>query len=397
MATQTGVAQRRLLANVSPNDGLAGSVIASPSRHDPDYYYHWVRDAALVMDTILTMYERSTDVAEKRHLIQHVLDFANFTRVNQTTQTIAGIGEVKFYVSGDGFLGPWGRPQNDGPALRASTLIRLGKILRAAGYETYFLNSIWPAIRTDLEYVSHEWKNPSFDLWEEIKGDHFYTRLVQRRALLDGAEIALAVGDSGFSVWLKTQAVLIEATLPAHISEPAHTIFENLHRVDGVWYKNSGLDAATVLGLLHTKSQPYLGWADKVVVNSVSALERRFAALYQINLNSPQLGTAIGRYPEDRYYGGNPWFLTTLAYAEYHYELAHEYAELGKLAEAKAELALGDRYVERVRRHVDQNGSMAEQMWRDNGYMMSAADLTWSYASWLTAAWARENAAQIIP
>ena len=45
-----------LLKNTSPADGLKGSVIAAPSKSHPDYYYHWVRDAALVVDSLLNLY-----------------------------------------------------------------------------------------------------------------------------------------------------------------------------------------------------------------------------------------------------------------------------------------------------------------------------------------------------
>ncbi|KAL7747732.1 hypothetical protein RI367_006850 [Sorochytrium milnesiophthora] len=33
------------------------------------------------------------------------------------------------------------------------------------------------------------------------------------------------------------------------------------------------------------------------------------------------MAPGIGRYPEDQYYGGNPWFSCTLAFAELYYRL----------------------------------------------------------------------------
>lgn len=35
----------------------------------------------------------------------------------------AGLGEPKFMIDGSAFTGPWGRPQRDGPALRAIALM----------------------------------------------------------------------------------------------------------------------------------------------------------------------------------------------------------------------------------------------------------------------------------
>jgi len=43
----------------------------------------------------------------------------------------------------------------------------------------------------------------------------------------------------------------------------------------------------------------------------------------------------------------------------------------------------------RVKFHVDSDGQMSEQMNRWSGYLQGARDLTWSYASFLTALEAR--------
>jgi len=36
-------------------------------------------------------------------------------------------------------------------------------------------------IKADLDYVATHWDAPTFDLWEEVNGTHFYTRLVTAR------------------------------------------------------------------------------------------------------------------------------------------------------------------------------------------------------------------------
>src|SRR5437868_4072511 len=35
----------KLIENISPADTDAGVVVAAKSKNNPDYYYHWVRDA----------------------------------------------------------------------------------------------------------------------------------------------------------------------------------------------------------------------------------------------------------------------------------------------------------------------------------------------------------------
>src|SRR6516225_1219739 len=44
IASERKLAITKLEASITPPDGLDGAVIASPSKTDPDYYYHWVRD-----------------------------------------------------------------------------------------------------------------------------------------------------------------------------------------------------------------------------------------------------------------------------------------------------------------------------------------------------------------
>jgi len=53
------------------------------------------------------------------------------------------------------------------------------------------------AIKTDLEYVAHNWQENSFDLWEESNGDNFFTKMVQRKALINGAAFATQMNDTG--------------------------------------------------------------------------------------------------------------------------------------------------------------------------------------------------------
>ncbi len=103
------------------------------------------------------------------------------------------------------------RPQSDGPALRAITLIRfsnayltkggsISRIQRELYDGKHYSTSV---IKVDLEYVAAAFKEQSFDLWEEIKADHFYTRSVQRRALIMGSDFAKQMGDSGASYFYK--------------------------------------------------------------------------------------------------------------------------------------------------------------------------------------------------
>ncbi len=42
-------AQPQLLRNATREDVTSGAMVVSPSKSNPDYFYHWIRDASLVM------------------------------------------------------------------------------------------------------------------------------------------------------------------------------------------------------------------------------------------------------------------------------------------------------------------------------------------------------------
>lgn len=144
---------------------------------------------------------------------------------------------------------------------------------------------------------------------------------------------------------------------------------------------------------------------------------------------------AIGRYAEDVYYNGNPWYLNTLAVAEQMYDAVYMWRRAGELTVTKLSLgffldifpnaAVGtyksgsdtfesaiqavttyaDGFVGVVAKYSRANGSLDEQFSKDNGAPLSAADLTWSYAAFLTAvarrtgqvpeAWLQKGSAQL--
>ncbi|HWG43364.1 MAG TPA: glycoside hydrolase family 15 protein, partial [Gemmataceae bacterium] len=201
---------------------------------------------------------------------------------------------------------------------------------------------------------------------------------------------------------------------------------------DGGLDSKGGLDAAVLLAVLHAQTQgdDFFSPTDDKVLATTAALLSTFDKLFDINKTKKDgdgeaMGTAIGRYPEDRYGGqqgtseGNAWVLCTLAVAELDYRAAKEWERKGQIAvtelnlpffgalnadkfktikagqtlrknermfrDAIAELRLAaDRQLRRVKYHAFPDGSLSEQMNRHTGFMQSARDLTWNYASVLT-------------
>lgn len=432
--------QRLVDPLVKPGDGPV-ALLASSAPNDPSYRYHWVRDAAGVMRSMLNLYQTAQAPEDKQKYFNIFMDYAIFSRKIQVAPNLSGgVGEPKFHPDGTPYLGDWARPQSDGPATRAIVFISWAQVLLKEGREdlvrSLLYDGVLPTsslIKTDLEYVANNWQLPSFDLWEEVKGDHFFTRMMERRALLDGAKLAQELGDSEAAAWYSKQAQALQANLETFWDQDRKVLVPMRNQVAGPLGRESGLDSSVVLGLLlgHTEDG-FMPFTDEKALATVNALERRFKNLYPINQDPTIPGIAIGRYPEDRFDGysstaiGNPWVPMTATFAQFFWRLAREmererkvvitplskhfFADValasghtalvpGIYADTTAEFemivralrARGDAYLARIQYHSGPDGELSEQMNRETGYMQGAQHLGLSYATFLWATWARRG------
>lgn len=443
--TQTQTALDRLYLAISPADGALGSVMASPSRSQPDYYFHWVRDSALVMREVWAYRALRPELARRT-----LMDYALFSRRNQATENLSGaaygegLGEPKFEMSGEAFTGDWGRPQNDGPALRVLALLGLADDLMQTGQSEFVYRNLYasemPArtvIKADLEFVARHWPDPSFDLWEEVKGDHFYTRIAQWRALEEGSIFARKMGDPEAAVYYHGQATRVLESLDRFWSTSKNYLVATRNWAGGhdSSEKPSLLDVSIILGVLHSGKSGFPFYVDDDrVIATLDETIRVFDNVFPVNRvrknsEGKGMGPGIGRYPEDRYDGyttngqGNPWFLCTEAVAEI---LLRLNTELRSQREVRINVltrpfysglvrrplrvgmrfregdptyneVLGalrsrsDEFLRRVRFHVGVDGHESEQFNRDHGEMQGARDLTWSYAGFLSLRRIREK------
>ncbi len=440
-----------MMSNMIRQDAAPGSVIAAPSRVHPDYFYFWVRDGALVMESAMDLYQsgRLTSL-QKQKLQKFFLDHIIFTQTTQQNALkAAGLGEPKFFVDGRVYSGPWGRPQNDGPALRASSLIRLLSIAIRENWPQleemkkilYRANLAEPSlIKYDLEYTAKRWHDLNVDLWEEVYGAHFYTLMAQRKALALGSQVAQAFGDplaakyylqefyrvsQELSRFWDPSRGYIYATLSGrtNISSKSVTVSKNLNK--------SQLDSAVILAVIHSDiGEGLFTFTDDRILSTFQKVVDSFTALYPINQNN-QVGPAIGRYPEDTYDGyqtnsvGNAWVLITAGAAEYLYRTASQlglapsiritqaninfYSKTGGLENLSVGKVVlrgsdeynkvlqnlmiqADRYLARVMLHANPDGSLSEQINRRTGIQQGAPNLSWSHAGLITAKLARDKA-----
>ncbi|KAK8025728.1 glucoamylase [Apiospora arundinis] len=421
-ATEVPIALAQVKCNIASGcnaGGVAsGLVLASPSKSDPDYFYHWTRDAALTFKALVDRFVNEYD-ADLQTLIQnYITSQAKMQTIQNPSGSFydgSGLGEPKFMADGSQFTGNWGRPQRDGPPLRALTMITYSKWLIKNGYQSTAKDLVWPVIQNDLSYTAQYWNQTGFDLWEEVNGSSFFTIAASHRALVEGSNLAKTLGTSCSSCDnIAPQVLCFQQTFWNSKYAVANINVNNGRsgKDTNVFIStNEGFDPA--LGCDAATFQPCSDRAlasHKVVVDS-------FRSIYGINSGIGKgQGVAVGRYPEDTYYNGNPWYMHTLAAAEQLYNSLYVWKSQGKIVVTStslpffqdlsssvstgtyssdtptyktlydATMAYADSFVNNVAKYAGANGALAEQYDRNNGKPLSARDLTWSYAAVLSAA-----------
>ncbi|OBT61380.1 hypothetical protein VE03_09247 [Pseudogymnoascus sp. 23342-1-I1] len=420
IATQGPIALQGVLNNIgSAGSGASGAsagiVVASPSKTDPNYFYTWTRDSALTFTALIERFIAG-DATLETTIQEYISAQAQLQAVSNPSGDLSdglGLAEPKFNVDMSAFTEAWGRPQRDGPALRASALITYGNYLIAQDKADVALSNVWPLVQNDLAYVAQYWDQTSFDLWEEVQGNSFFTTAAQHKALVLGDAFATALGESCANC--ASQAPQILCFLQTYWDGTG--VVSNLGTSG-----RTGLDANSLLSNIATfdpaaacDDETFQPCSSRALSNHKAVVDS-FRTVYGINsANAAGSAAAVGRYSEDVYMGGNPWYLATLAAAELLYDALYQWDTQGSLTIDETSLPFftdldstaaagsytansteytaltaavktyADGFVTIVQKYTPTDGALAEQFGRDDGTPLSAVDLTWSYASFLTA------------
>nr|QUS93302.1 glucoamylase [synthetic construct]CAC83969.1 glucoamylase [Saccharomycopsis fibuligera] len=465
---QPAVSWYYLLQNIDYPEGQfksakPGVVVASPSTSEPDYFYQWTRDTAI---TFLSLIAEVEDHSFSNTTLAKVVEY--YISNTYTLQRVSnpsgnfdspnhdGLGEPKFNVDDTAYTASWGRPQNDGPALRAYAISRYlnavakhnnGKLLLAGQNGIPYSSAsdiYWKIIKPDLQHVSTHWSTSGFDLWEENQGTHFFTALVQLKALSYGIPLSKTYNDPGFTSWLEKQ----KDALNSYINSSGFVNSGKKHIVESPQLSSrGGLDSATYIAALITHDigddDTYTPFNvdNSYVLNSLYYLLVDNKNRYKINGNY-KAGAAVGRYPEDVYNGvgtseGNPWQLATAYAGQTFYTLAYNslknkknlvieklnydlynsfIADLSKIDSSyaskdsltltygsdnyknviKSLLQFGDSFLKVLLDHIDDNGQLTEEINRYTGFQAGAVSLTWSSGSLLSANRARNKLIELL-
>jgi glucoamylase len=385
-----------------------GCVLASPSWENTathvtqDYVYHWTRDGAIVALELSAAYANGT-LPDNQPLI----DYVTFS---QTCQQSAGdFDRASFYINGT--QRPW-TDQTDGPALQTVALLAMYSQLDAP------TQAIAAAlVEANLNFLAGAYQGETFNLWEEEYGYSFFARSVQLRCFQ-----AVAANTVGIAVpsWLAGALTWLTSALDNHWNGelyqsvlPVPTDYRAPYdpNIDIVLAAVYGAESVTDPKLLATAAQLRAQWAD--------SSSKYF---YPINgTDAAQgLGPMLGRYPGDVYdgdtdalVGDHPWALSTAGFAQLYYQLAAKItaaktvpddslsasflSQVGvtsatTAAEAATALrAAGDAMLQAIVYHSD-HFELSEQFDAVTGFEKSVANLSWSYAAFLSAVRARTAA-----
>jgi glucoamylase len=395
---------------------VRGSIVASPVLADwnpePDYFFHWFRDSAVVIDAVRLLFEAG-DLGPQA--VEHFADFVRFSlalqdldgrkviatlawrenvaadfirflRKDAELETVHGeaiVAETRVNPDGTLDISSWTRPQHDGAPLRALSVLRWA---RSHSFDSGLRELVSRLVRSDLAFTFGHWREPSFDIWEEESGLHYYTLCVSAAALREGAGWLDSVGDATLARSYRTEAGIIHRILDGYwLPEEGHyrsRVLASGARSTKELAKD--LDIAVILAAIHALGDgPTHSVRDPHMHSTLRRLESLFDAAYAINQDrSSERAPAMGRYAGDVYFSGGAYYFSTLGAAEFCFLAAAH-------GDTSTWIARGDAYLATVRAYTPENGELSEQFDQRTGAQTSARHLAWSYAAFISCLAAR--------
>jgi len=366
----------KILQRITENTNTmshVGIIIASPSE-DPPYKYHWIRDSALVMRTFIDMYAKTKESL----YFQYIMNYLENESKIQGLETITGLGEPKYNINCTAFDGDWGRPQNDGPALRGIMLYKIIELFQYK-YDTIINQLILPILTKDLEYIMDNYNKVSYDLWEESKGWHFYTRMVQLKFLKDSFKQYKLLREIIDFEKLKVCIEKLSNNLKDHICDN-HIISSFNEKGTIIKYH----DAANLLAYCHIDYDEDI--LKTVPLEYIHVTCDKLIEFFRKKYDHDELNL-IGRYPEDKYYNGHAWIICSLALGQVYLELYKKRNIVNydkPMHRSKSNpnnnyIEIANCILERVLT-LDPNLILPEQFNPITNEFLSAKKLTWNYS-----------------
>ncbi|MDP7476980.1 MAG: glycoside hydrolase family 15 protein [Candidatus Peribacteraceae bacterium] len=213
---------------------------------------------------------------------------------------------------------------------------------------------------------------PSYDPWEEHQGIFTYTTASAIAGLQASAQIAHMLGHHNHSEKYHSAADTMKQSFLFHLFDQETGRFvKMIKRENGITTErdltpDASIAAIWKLGVLEPN--------DPRVVSTMEQLRDMLTVQTDIG--------GWARYTNDYYHSkvsptkeipGNPWFITTLWYAQW----------LIAVAQTKDDLSAARSILEWTADHASRSGILAEQMHPITGEPVSVGPLTWSHATYV--------------
>jgi glucoamylase len=208
---------------------------------------------------------------------------------------------------------------------------------------------------------------PSYDLWEERRGVFTFTVAAVYGGLISGARFAEAFGETILAQKYREGAFQMRKALESFLYLKSEKRFAKMINFKKDGYEVDRTIDSSLSGIfLFEVYNP----DDEKVKNTMDQI---YARLWRD-------GGGLCRYENDGYYRitkddiGNPWFITTLWFAQYQIALAKEKKDLEKPM----------KIMQWVVDHSLPSGVLAEQINPKTGEPLSISPLTWSQGAFIT-------------
>src|SRR5579862_1537552 len=211
---------------------------------------------------------------------------------------------------------------------------------------------------------------PSFDLWEERQGILTYTCCSVCAGLTAAAHFTEAFGEMHLAQEYREGVEHLRQAMEQHLYLPQEKRFARMvnFNKDGTKQIDATLDASL-----------FALFAFGVYPPEEEKVKNTMGQIYEKLWCKTQVG-GLARYENDGYHRvstdvpGNPWFVTTLWFAQYHIALAKQKEDLGKALQI----------MQWVADHALPSGVLAEQIHPYTNEPLSVSPLTWSHATFVT-------------
>ena len=337
---------RRALLSLILLADKEGGIIASPSLH-PDYRYVWNRDGSYISVAF--------DLCGKYQLSERFFDWCS------KTQNDDGSWLQNYYITKKPRLTAM---QNDQVGTTLWAMLVHYRLTKSVD----FLKKYYKTIVKAMDYLYNITINmsPSFDLWEEKVGLFSYTvgatygglkagyTLINQLKLNENYDV-----DNDLTRWMEGIRFW-EDRIDLFIKDD--------HFVKSINPLDTTPDTS-ILGL--TFPFGLISPSNRTMLRTAERIEKSYN--YKIG--------GIGRYPDDVYFGGNPWIITTLWLYLYYKRLIDDLKRNGNYNNSdilkyknKCDYLLnwGLKYM--------YNGLYPEQVHKDLGLPVSGMPLGWSHA-----------------